>query len=73
MKIVFLIIIFFSTNIFAKDLVEIYRLKGLNEVEKILNSQLTDEKYWDEYFKNKDITLGYYETKKYIIYTQKKT
>ena len=58
-------------NIFATDLVDLYRLKGLNAVEEKLEDSLRDKEYWNSYLKNKDVELGYYETKKYIILTHK--
>ena len=58
-------------NIFANDLVDLYRLKGLNAVEQQLENSLKDKEYWNNYLENKNVDLGYYETKKYIILTQK--
>lgn len=58
-------------NIFANDLVNLYRLKGLNAVEKKLEESLKDKEYWDKYLTNKNVELGYYETKKYVILTHK--
>lgn len=58
-------------NIFANDLVDLYRLKGLNAVEQELENSLKDKEYWNNYLENKNVDLGYYETKKYIILTQK--
>jgi len=58
-------------NIFANDLVNLYRLQGLSAVEKQLEDSLKDKKYWDNYLENKNVDLGYYETKKYVILTHK--
>lgn len=58
-------------NIFASDLVDLYRLQGLNAVEKKLEESLKDKEYWNNYLKNKNVDLGYYETKKYVILTHK--
>jgi murein L,D-transpeptidase YafK len=58
-------------NIFANDLVDLYRLQGLNAVEKKLEESLKNKEYWDNYLKNKNVELGYYETKKYVILTHK--
>ena len=58
-------------NIFANDLVNLYRLQGLSAVEKQLEDSLKDRKYWDNYLENKNVDLGYYETKKYVILTHK--
>ena len=58
-------------NIFANDLVDLYRLQGLNAVEQQLENSLKDKEYWNNYLKNKNVDLGYYETKKYVILTYK--
>lgn len=58
-------------NIFANDLVNLYRLQGLSAVEKQLEDSLKDKNYWDNYLENKNVDLGYYETKKYVILTHK--
>jgi murein L,D-transpeptidase YafK len=58
-------------NIFANDLVDLYRLKGLGAVENQLEQQLKQKDYWNEYLKDKDVSLGYYETKKFVILTEK--
>lgn len=58
-------------NVFANDLVDIYRLEGISAVEKKLDESLKKKEYWNNYLKNKNIELGYYESKKYVILTQK--
>jgi murein L,D-transpeptidase YafK len=58
-------------NIFANDLVDLYRLKGLGAVENQLEQKLKQKDYWNEYLKDKDVSLGYYETTKFIILTEK--
>ncbi len=58
-------------NIFANDLVDLYRLQGLNAVEKKLEESLKDKEYWNNYLENKNVDLGYYETKKFVILTHK--
>lgn len=60
-------------NIFANDLVDLYRLQGLNTVKEKLEESLKNEEYWNDYLKNKNVDLGYYESKKYIILTHKKS
>ncbi|MGB1226569.1 MAG: L,D-transpeptidase family protein [Poseidonibacter sp.] len=68
-KIIILLCMFI--NIFANDLVNLYRLQGLSAVEKQLEDSLKDKNYWDNYLENKNVDLGYYETKKYVILTHK--
>jgi len=58
-------------NIFANDFVDLYRLEGLTAVEKKLEESLKNKEYWNNYLKNKNVELGYYETKKYVILTHK--
>mgnify|MGYP005992173039 CR=1 FL=1 len=65
------ILLFIVVNIYATDLVDLYRSKGLSAVEQKLEDSLKDKNYWDNYLKDKNIELGYYEAKKYIIVTQK--
>lgn len=66
-----LIIVFISMNLFALDFIDLYREKGIKSVEKEIEKRLKDKKYWESYLLDKDIELGYYESKKYIILTQK--
>ncbi len=59
------------TNYVFADLVDLYRQKGIQEVKKYLDNELKNKLYWQKYFKNKNIKLGYYESKKYVILTEK--
>lgn len=58
-------------NVYASDLVNIYRMQGINSVEIEIEKMLKDQKYWKEYLKDKNVDYGYYEYKKYVILTQK--
>jgi murein L,D-transpeptidase YafK len=53
------------------DLVDIYRSKGLEAVKIELEKQLTKKEYWNNYLKDKNVDFGYYESKKYLLFTQK--
>lgn len=66
------ILLFLFVNLYSNDFVEIYRNQGLSKVQKLLDEKLKDENYWKEYLKNKDVGFGYYETKNYILVTQKR-
>lgn len=68
-KIISLLII--AINLFAVDLVNIYREQGISGVEKELEKSLRDINYWNNYLENKNVDFGYYETKKYVLLTQK--
>ena len=69
----FKIIVFFMiiTNIYAKDLVNIYRFQGINSVENEIENTLKDVNYWKTYLEDKDVDYGYYEYKKFILLAQK--
>lgn len=70
--------IIISTLIFANflfalplDIIELYRTKGINAVEKVINTQLTNKEYWDNNLKSKDVSNGYYESIRYVVICQK--
>lgn len=50
---------------------DIYRTQGISAVEEILESELSRLDYWEKYLENKNIELGYYESKEYVIVAQK--
>lgn len=58
-------------NGYASDLVNIYRMQGLNSVEMEIEKTLKNQDYWKEYLKDKNVDYGYYEHKKYVLLTQK--
>ncbi len=67
-------IILFSAllvNLYANNLVDLYREEGLLAVENKLEESLQTEEYWNKYLEDKNIDYGYYETKEYLILTQK--
>ncbi len=68
-KIVLTLIII--SNIMIADLVDIYRSQGLEAVKIELEKQLTKKEYWKKYLKDKNVDFGYYESKKYLLFTQK--
>ncbi len=70
MKKIVLILTIIS-NIMIADLVDIYRSQGLEAVKIELEKQLTKKEYWKKYLKDKNVDFGYYESKKYILFTQK--
>lgn len=53
------------------DLVEIYRSQGLEAVKIQLEKELTNKEYWQKYLADKQVDYGYYESKKFLIITQK--
>lgn len=68
----FMIFLLLSFNLYAKDFVSIYRLEGINTVEKELENILKDIDYWKTYLQDKNVDYGYYELKKFILIAQKK-
>jgi murein L,D-transpeptidase YafK len=64
-----LISITFCTALFANniDFISLYKKKGIDAVEKKLNTLLTDKKYWETYIQNKDTSNGYYESIQYVL------
>jgi len=53
------------------DIVELYRTKGINAVEKEIANQLKTKSYWDYNLKNKEVVNGYYESIQYVMICQK--
>jgi murein L,D-transpeptidase YafK len=51
--------------------VTLYRNEGINSVQKEIENQLKDKRYWEEYLKDKNVDLGYYESKKFVLLAQK--
>ena len=67
----FIIFLLLAFNMYAADLVTLYRYEGINSVEKEIENKLKDATYWQEYLKDKNVDFGYYEFKKYVLVTQK--
>lgn len=65
--------VFFSSSLFAngKDLVELYRLKGISQVQEELDKKLQNKEYWSEYLKDKDVSKGYYESIEHVLVCKK--
>lgn len=61
--------IFFS--ILSADYVEVYKNKGIEAVEKLLLKELESKNYWENYFKDKDIRFGYFESINYVLIADK--
>ena len=67
----FIIFSLLTLNIYATDLITLYRQEGINSVQKEIENKLKDIKYWQEYLKDKNVDLGYYESKKFVLLAQK--
>ncbi len=53
------------------DMVELYRIQGINAVEKEISKQLQTQEYWDLNLQYKDVSNGYYESIRYVMICQK--
>ncbi|AXX95675.1 L,D-transpeptidase family protein [Arcobacter ellisii] len=67
----FIMVFIIALNLYANDFVNLYRFKGISEVEKEIENSLKDINYWKSYLADKNVDLGYYEYKKYVIVAQK--
>lgn len=67
----FVVFLAVTFNIYAQDLVTLYRYEGISSVEKEIENKLKDITYWQEYFKDRNIDFGYYELKKFVLVAQK--
>lgn len=66
-----LLILTLLVNVLSADLVDVYRSEGLEAVKQKLESELMKKEYWQKYLADKRVDYGYYESKKYLILTQK--
>ena len=66
-------LLIFVINFANADLVDLYRTQGIEAVKAQLDEVLKKKNYWDEYLKDYDTKYGYYESKKYVIITEKET
>ena len=60
MKIVFLVLL--TLSIHANDILTEYRLKGIGEIEILLDTQLTQKEYWNTQLETHDTKFGYLES-----------
>ncbi|XOB61519.1 L,D-transpeptidase family protein [Campylobacterota bacterium DY0563] len=59
-------------NTLTADLVDVYRTEGLDAVKEELEKELMKKEYWQKYLADKRVDYGYYESRKYLILTQKR-
>ena len=65
MKYFFLILITISLN--ANDILDSYRVHGIAKLEKQMDMQLSQKKYWSEFLEDKDTTFGYIESYDHVL------
>ena len=56
------LLLFIHASIFADDLLTDYRLHGIDNIEKQMDSELAKTEYWNSYLKNINTTFGYIES-----------
>jgi len=58
-----LLLLTFTSTLFATDIKILthYRTNGIELIQKKLDKQLTQEKYWQSFLKDKDTSFGYFE------------
>lgn len=70
-RFLFFLIFIFSYS-FSDDLVQLYRLKGIDALQQKLEDTLKDPAYWSKYLENKDVKTGYYEFDTPVVFVDKK-
>ena len=60
-------------NLFATDLIDIYRHQGINPIIKSFENNLTSQKFWLKKLKNRDLKFGYFEIPRFILLCNKTT
>lgn len=71
MKKIAFLYLFLVNYIFATSFVEVYRQKGLQQLQSQLEEVIQNPAYWDEYLKNIDVQKGYYEFDTPIVFVDK--
>jgi murein L,D-transpeptidase YafK len=70
-KIKFLMFFFLMSSLLAKNIFDIYRYEGINNVKNFLENSLQNTSFWLNRLKNKDVSFGYFEDKKNILFCNK--
>ncbi len=64
----FLIYLFFLASLAANDkLIDLYQKEGLSAIEKIFDTQLTSQEYWNNKLHSIDTRFGYLEGTNYLL------
>ena len=70
----YLLLFFLITNSLTAtplDIIDLYRTKGIQAVEKEIENQLKTKAYWDYNLQDKEVINGYYESIRYLMICQK--
>lgn len=62
-----ILLVLFSLSLNANSILTNYRLHGVHDIEKQMDLELGDVKYWNEYLANIDTTFGYIESYSSVI------
>jgi len=54
--------LFLNMSLNAYDILTDYRIHGIKDIEKQMDSELSKREYWDKYLKNQNTTFGYIES-----------
>ncbi|GAX87693.1 conserved hypothetical protein [Lebetimonas natsushimae] len=68
-KLLFLFIL--TLSLYSKDLYDVYRYNGCESVKKILENSIQSPAFWLNRLKNIDVSFGYFEYKKNILFCNK--
>ena len=73
MKFALVFLVFLNSFLYSSDydIINQYRLHGIENIEKKIELQLEQKEYWDYYLASKDTSKGYYESIEYIMICQK--
>jgi murein L,D-transpeptidase YafK len=70
-KMKFFMFFFLAFSLYAENLYDIYRYKGINSVKTILENSLKTPSFWLNRLKKIDVKFGYFEDKKNILFCNK--
>jgi len=72
MKFIFFILVLInSLSAISYDMVDTYRMFGIEEVKNKLEKEMLKKEYWEYHIKDIDVSYGYYESIRYLIICQK--
>ena len=68
---IFVVFVVLVSFLNAKNIIDIYRFKGIKSVQKALDKDLKSQKFWENYLKDYNTSCGYFEDEKYLIKSDK--
>ena len=69
MKKIILILLF--VFLYSDNLYDIYRYEGIDKVQQIIEKSIQSPSFWLKRLKNIDVSFGYFEDKKNILFCDK--